>query len=121
MEHAAGPRGELNDQLLISMEVRDERGNLLLKIARNSPVHHAEGVDVDKKVKGAGLRRIVAKDATGNVILDVDVRSSSEIEVNGTFLVAGKKIIATKDGLDIGGMILSHCEMTDNGVGIAIG
>src|SRR5881396_1244213 len=62
-----------DDQLLISMEVRDERGNLLLKIARNSPVHHAEGVDVDKKVKGAGLRRIVAKDATGNVILDVDV------------------------------------------------
>ena len=110
-----------DEQLLVTTEVRDKAGKLLVKVARNSPVARAKDVVVKKTEKPArGQRHIEARDAKGQLILEVDVRSPSEVEVNGVFYVKGEEILATKETLKVAGLTIARSRMTDSGVGISI-
>ena len=112
-----------DEQLLLSAEVRDERGELLVKLNRNNVAYFNKGeVKVSETQKETrGLRRLEARRANGDLVLEVDVKSVSEIEVNGVFVVKGVRVEATKNGLRIDGLTLVHSQMTDNGTAISIG
>lgn len=48
------------------------------------------------------------------------MKSTSEVEVNGTFFVGGVLICATKQGLGIDGNILVGNQMIDSGTAISV-
>jgi hypothetical protein len=112
-----------DEQLLLSTEVRDAKGELLVKVNRNNAVYFKRGeIEVKETQKDPlGLRHLEAKRTNGDLVLEVDVKSMSEIEVNGVFVVKGVRIEATKNGLRINGLTLAHNQMTDNGTAISIG
>ena len=112
-----------DEQLLLSTEVRDEKGDLLVKVSRNNVVYAKPGeVKVTETPKETrGLRRLEARRANDDLVLEVDVKSVSEIEINGLFFVKGVRVEASKKGLRINGLTLAHNQMTDNGTAISIG
>src|SRR5437867_8617862 len=85
-----------DEQLLLSTEVRDEKGDLLVKVNRNNVVYSKPGdIKVSETPKGPrGLRRLEARRVNGDLVLEVDVKSISEIEVNGVFFVMGVRVEA---------------------------
>src|SRR2546426_3161130 len=97
-----------DEQLLLSTEVRDEKGDLLVKVNRNNVVYSKPGdIKVIETPKDPhGLRRLEARRVNGELVLEVDVRSASEIEVNGVFFVKGVRVEATKKELRIDGLTI---------------
>jgi hypothetical protein len=110
-----------DDQLLITTEVRDKDGTLLGKIWRNSFAHVHDGYE-GKAVSMGGLKRklLLKRKFDGSVIFEANIKSRSEIEVNGIFNLEGRTIIATKDYLDVGFGKLSNCTFDSCGGDISI-
>jgi hypothetical protein len=79
-------RGERDDQLLLSVDVHDERGQRLAKLRRNAWVFHQEDrFDITTPPSGLTL----TDKATGSVILSAKVHGRDRLEVDQGRLYSG--------------------------------
>jgi hypothetical protein len=110
-----------DDQLLVTTEVRDNKGVLLGKIWRNSFAYVHPDYEDKVEPKGGSLRRIVlTKKSDKTTVFEADIKGRSEIEVNGVFNIGGKTLVATKEYLDTGAIRISNSTFSCNGTDIDI-
>jgi len=110
-----------DDQLLVTTEVRDNKGVLLGKIWRNSFAFVHPNYEGKVESKGGSLRRIVlTKKSDKTTVFEADIKGRSEIEVNGIFNIGSRNIVATKEYLDTGVIRISNSTFSCNGTNIDI-
>ena len=108
-------------QLLLTTEIRDQKGALLGKVARNSFVYVHPDYEQKVESRGGSLRRLLlVRKSDGFVVFEADVKGRNEIEINGIFHVEGVALVATKEYLQVGTNRISRCTFSCNGTDIVI-
>jgi hypothetical protein len=96
-------REDEHGQLLVDCDIRNDQGERIAKIVKNTPVYVAEGYRA--KVK-PGEPSEVIHEATGRVVARIARLGPRKISVTGTFWVKGSFVAATDSGLYTGGATL---------------
>lgn len=117
---------ELADNLqpLITIEVRDEKGDLLGKVWKSTSfVYWHKDYEPVYQRQGNTLKRLALKRKSDNVdIFEIVFHAPDDVEVNGTFHVKGLNfpIIATKAFLDLNTNKFSRCTIVKSNTGIVL-
>ena len=111
-------REEENGALMIDCDIREQDGNRIAKIARNSVVFAADGFRAQLT---PGQPAEVIRRATGEVMAKIERLSQRKIKVAGSFWVDGIGVVATGDGLFVGRMRISKNTFRGWGTAIKLG
>jgi len=110
-----------DDQLLVSTEVRDNKGVMLGRIWRNAFAYVHTDYEGKVEPKGGSLRRIIlSRKSDKTTVFEADINGRNEIEINGIFNIDGETIVATKKYLEIGAVRISNSTFDCNGTDINI-
>ena len=104
-------------KLMVNCQVKDEYGNTIAKIHNNTFVHVNEAYEGISTENGL----LVLHSETGEKYLDFEHLGGKKINVNGIFWVAGRKIIATDEGLKLNGITMKNNTFDSCGSAIALG
>lgn len=111
-------------QPMITVEIRDKEGVLLGKVWKStSYVHCNPEYETEIEQEGNSVRRMaLIRKSDHETIFDLRIRTPTDIEINGVFHVKGfpHPIIATREYLQIGGLMLSHNTIARSGKGISL-
>jgi len=109
---------------MITVEIRDRNGELLGKVWKSSSfVYWHKDYEAIVEREGNIVRRMsLIRKTDRATIFELNIRNPNDIEINGVFYVKGfsHPIIATKDSLKIGNIILSHNTIVRSGKGIVL-
>jgi hypothetical protein len=111
-------REEENDALTIDCDIRDQDGNRIAKIDRNSVVFAAVGF---RAQLAPGQPAEVIRKATGEVMAKIERLGRRKIKVTGSFWVDGIEVVATGDGLFVGRTLISKNNFRGWGTAIKLG
>lgn len=92
-------------QLLLSTEIRDENGELLAKLWRNSFIYAQQGFDPDRSYELGGPSPdtfVLTRKEDRKAIFKAKIIDTNNIQVTGVFYMGSQKIEATEDKLVIG-------------------
>lgn len=113
-----------NLQPLITVEVRDQNGELLGKVWKSTSfVYWHKDYEPVYQREGNTLKRLALKRKSDNEdIFEVVFHAPNDVEINGTFYVKGLNfpIIATKAFLDLNTNKFSRCKKVKSNTGITI-
>ena len=111
-------------QPMITVEIRDKDGTLLGKVWKSTSfVYWHEDYEPKVEREGTNVKRMaLVRKSDNTTVFELIIRNPNDIEINGIFYIKGFKypIIATKDYLKIGGIILSHNTIVRSGKGIVL-
>ena len=91
-------------KLLLTTEIRNEKGELLAKLSRNSFVHVKDDFDIDSHYELQTIQNmfmLIRKD-DGKEFFKAKIIDSMNIQVTGVFYTGSIKIEATNEKLTIG-------------------
>ena len=111
-----------DNSLLVSTEIRDEKGTLLGKIVHNSFVHVGPECDNRGDFDKGRLKRLeLNRKSDGRQVFSLEVKDEDTMEITGVFWVKGVKLDAQKDRLLLpNGTVLSRNTFRGNGTDILI-
>jgi len=104
-------------KLLLNCQVKDNAGNTLAKIHNSKPVHIDTNFECDVSEKHI----IVREKKSGEIYLEFQYLGGNRLKINGIFWIQGKKIIASDDGLQIGGILMKDNTFQSCGAAIGLG
>jgi hypothetical protein len=109
---------------LIDVEIRDNNGELLGKVWKSTSfVHCHKDYEGKEEREGSDIKRMaLIRKKDNTTVFELIVHKPTDIEVNGIFHIEGYQypIIATKDGLKIGGILFAHNTKISRGKGIIL-
>ena len=111
-------REEENGALMIDCDIRDQDGNRIAKIDRNSVVFAAVGF---RAQLAPGQPAEVIRKATGEVMAKIERLGQRKIKVAGSFWVDGIGVVAKRDGLFVGPTLISKKPFRGWGTPIKLG
>ncbi len=110
-------------ELLLTTEIRNEKGDLLAKLRRNSFVYVKDGFDVEKHFE-VGMRSpdtfILIRKNDGKELFKAKIIGNMNIQITGVFYTEFIKIEATDEKLMIGTNSMSGNEINGFGCGMLI-
>jgi len=118
---------ELGDNLrpLITVEIRDQKGELLGKVWKSTSfVHWHKDYDPEYEYENNTLKRLALKRRIDNkIVFELIFHAPDDVEINGIFYVKGLSfpIIATRGYLDLNTNKFIGCTKSKSNKGIEIG
>jgi len=117
---------DLGDDLkpLITVEIRDQNGELLGKVWKSTSfVHWHKDYEPKYESENNTLKRLALKrKSDNNIVFELIFHAPNDVEINGIFYVKGLKfpIIATRDYLDLNTNKFTRCTISKPNKGIVI-
>jgi len=110
-------------ELLLTTEIRDEQGDLLAKLRRNSFVYVKDGLDVENYFE-LGMKSpdtfILIRKNDGKELFKAKIIANMDIQITGVFYTGFIKIEATDEKLMIGTNLMIGNEINGFGLGMLI-
>ncbi len=104
-------------KLLVTIKVRDKEDRTTVVVNNGRVAHVAKGLEVETLPSGLVIRDTASR----QVILELQDLGGRKLKVNGVFWVAGRRIVATDEGLQIDGVRLARNTIDSCGAAIGIG